>query len=202
MQAWGETRKPEYMAKAGGGHNAPMLEDPDLEFALPESVAIIQYLCRKHGITGDLYPEDTKRRALVESALAYHGSHVYQFVAKAAYPTVKYSLYPGDVCSTDGMTDEQKLAAQKAAVAHCTDDIFKPLEGLYIKGGFIGGGESPSIADIRIMCTLMFMTSIEYEFSEGLKAYMEKVQTALGEAFTAPSGDFTGYLESVKAALP
>ena len=64
------TRDPEYMKKFPNA-TIPGLEETDSGFLLGESLAIMTYLCTKHGWT-DLYPDDPERRSKVDSILHYH----------------------------------------------------------------------------------------------------------------------------------
>ena len=64
------TRDPEYMKKFPNA-TIPGLEETDSGFLLGESLAIMTYLCTKHGWS-DLYPDDPKRRSKVDSILHYH----------------------------------------------------------------------------------------------------------------------------------
>ena len=62
---------------------------------------------------------------------------------------------------------------------------------------FIGGDE-PSIADIRLAATLEFLHVIDYDFPAWVPEYMERVESALGDAYSEPAADVRGYIASVK----
>ena len=64
------TRDPDYMKKFPNA-TIPGLEEPDTGFVLGESLAIMSYLCTKHGWT-DLYPDNPEQRSKVDSILHYH----------------------------------------------------------------------------------------------------------------------------------
>jgi glutathione S-transferase len=59
------------------------------------------------------------------------------------------------------------------------------------------GGDHPSIADIRWAASLEFLRSIDYEFPEWAEQYMQRVEAALGDAYSAPAADVRGYIEQV-----
>ena len=60
-------------------------------------------------------------------------------------------------------------------------------------GDFIGG-DSPSIADIRLACTLEFLAVIDTDLPAWTKEYMERVETARGDAYSEPAADVRGYI--------
>ena len=59
------------------------------------------------------------------------------------------------------------------------------------------GGDSPSIADIRLAATLEFLHAIDYEFPQWTKDYMSAVEASLGEAYSEPAADVRGYVASI-----
>ena len=61
------------------------------------------------------------------------------------------------------------------------------------------GGDSPSIADIRLAATLEFLHAIDYDFPAWATDYMARVESALGEAYSEPAADVRGYIEYVKS---
>jgi glutathione S-transferase len=63
---------------------------------------------------------------------------------------------------------------------------------------FIGGGDTPSIADIRLAATLEFMDAIDYELPEWAKEHTAAVEQALGDAYSEPAADVRGFVASVK----
>jgi glutathione S-transferase len=91
---------------------------------------------------------------------------------------------------------EKARADAEAALA-------EPLEvynRFFLAGQPFIGGESPSIADMRLAATLEFMRSIDYPFPQWAEDYMGRVEEALGEAYSEPAADVRGYVQSVKAA--
>jgi glutathione S-transferase len=65
------------------------------------------------------------------------------------------------------------------------------------QAGFIGG-ESPSIADIRLAATLEFLRAIDYDLPAWAEEYMSAMESTLGEAYSEPAADVRGYIASVK----
>ncbi len=62
--------------------------------------------------------------------------------------------------------------------------------------GFIGG-DSPTIADIRLASTLEFLAVTDIDLPSWTADYMQRVEAALGEAYSEPAGDVRGYIAQV-----
>jgi glutathione S-transferase len=130
---------------------------------------------------------------MVDAANFYTMSILYPLVARATYPRLAFPGYPGEVATSEA-GDEDKEAARKAA-----EDAIPRILDTYRKfygtdGGFIGGLDRPSIADIRLVCTLEFLAVTDTDLPDWTKDYMERVEAALGEAYTEPAGDVRGYI--------
>jgi glutathione S-transferase len=195
--AWGKTRSPEFMAKIPA-HLTPAIESKDHpRGAMWESCAIMMYLANKHGLE-DLYPTDAGRRALVDSANFYLTGTLYPLVSRATYPRLGFPLYPGEVASFEGASDDHKTAARKLA----EDAIAEPLEVFrtyFVRDGFIGDGKKPSIADIRLAATLEFLAMSDTPLPAWAKAYLARVESALGKAYSEPAADVRGFVEQARA---
>jgi len=192
---WGKKDAPDFM-QMDPALLTPMLEEPGLpRGSLWESCAIMQYLCNKHGLS-QFYPEDPSERAMVDSAMFYLIGTLYPLVARATYPTLGFPQYAGEVATSEA-DDEMKAKAQKDAEAA----IAQPLEvyrEFFLDGGQFIGGDSPSIADIRLAATLEFLRAIDYDFPAWAEEYMSAMENALGDAYTEPAGDVRGFVEQVK----
>ena len=116
VDVWGQQGTDEFYAK-DPAHLTPMIEEAGLpRGTLWESCAIMQYLCNKHGLDR-FYPLDPERRAMVDSALAYHLATLYPLVARATYPSLGFGQYAGEVGTAAAATDEMKQQAAKDAEA-------------------------------------------------------------------------------------
>ena len=194
--AWGHTRSPEYLAKCPA-HLTPMIEAEGLpKGVLWESCAIMQYLANRHGL-GRLYSTDPAKRAMVDSAMFYLTGTLYPLVARATYPALGFPLYPGEVGASEA-TDAQKQAAAKAAA----DAIAEPLD--VFRSFFLGdskfiGGDTPSIADIRLASTLEFLAVIDYRLPDWARTYLAAMEAALGKAYAEPAADVRGYVQHVRS---
>jgi glutathione S-transferase len=121
----------------------------------------------------------------------------YPLLARATYPTLAFGQYAGEVATAADADDAMKAKAAKDAETA----LGEPLEVFntyFIAGRPFIGGDNPSIADIRLAATLEFLRAIDYDFPEWAEAYMERMESALGEAYSEPAADVRGYVASVK----
>jgi glutathione S-transferase len=193
---WGKKTTPEFLAK-DPADLTPLLEEAGLpKGALWESCAIMQYLCNKHGLDR-FYPTDPAERAMVDSAMFYLIGTLYPLVARATYPVLGFPQYAGEVATAE-VSDELKAKAREDAEAA----IAGPLEVyrvFFLDGKTFIGGDSPSIADMRLAATLEFLRAVDYDFPEWAEAYMTAMEEALGEAYSEPAADVRGYIEYVRS---
>jgi len=193
---WGQTTSPEYLEKYPA-HLTPMLEEEGLpRGSLGESCAIMQYLCNKHGLD-EFYPTDPGARAMVDNAMFYLIGTFYPLLTRATYPTLGFPQYPGEV-ATSAADDDMKAQAQQEAEAALAEplDVFRAF--FLDEKPFIGGA-NPSIADMRLAATLEFLRAIDYEFPAWAEEYMERMESALGEAYSEPAADVRGYIAQMKS---
>jgi glutathione S-transferase len=198
VDVWGKKSTPEFLAK-DPADLTPLIEEHGLpKGSLWESCAIMQYLCNKHGLE-QFYPSDPAQRAMVDSAMFYLIGTVYPLVARATYPALGFPQYAGEVgCSEAG--PELKAQAQADAAAA----LERPLEvyrAFFLDGKPFIGGERPSIADIRLAATLEFLRAIDYPFPAWASDFLERIEAALGDAYTEPAADVRGYVASVTPAV-
>jgi glutathione S-transferase len=178
---WGQTQEEPYLSKYPAGLT-PTIESEELpKGVLGESCAVMMYLASREGLD-DLYPSDLGRRAMVDGANFYTMSILYPLVARATYPRLSFSGYPGEVATSE---------ASEEAIPRILD-TYRRFYGA--DGGFIGGGSSPSIADIRLVCTLEFLAVMDTDLPDWTKDYMQRVESALGDAYSEPAADVRGYV--------
>jgi glutathione S-transferase len=196
IDMWGKKGTPEFLAK-DPADLTPLLEEEGLpKGSLWESCAIMQYLCNKHGLER-FYPSDPAQRAMVDSAMFYLLGTLYPLVARATYPVLAFPQYAGEVGASDADDDAKARAQADAAAA-----LARPLEvyrEFFLDGKTFIGGDSPSIADIRLAATLEFLRAIDYELPAWAEEYMSAIESALGDAYTEPASDVRGYVESVRS---
>jgi glutathione S-transferase len=195
VDVWGKTTEPEYLEKYPA-HLTPTLEAEGLpRGCLGESCAIMAYLCNKHGLDG-LYPTDPAERAMVDNAMFYLIGTFYPLVARATYPTLGFAQYPGEVATSEA-DDEMKRKAQQDAEAALAEplDVYRTF---FLAGRPFIGGDEPSIADIRLAATLEFLKGIDYDFAAWTEEYMDRVEAALGDAYSEPAADVRGFIASVR----
>jgi glutathione S-transferase len=194
---WGKKDAPDFMQK-DPALLTPMLEEPGLpRGSLWESCAIMQYLCNKHGLER-FYPTDPGERAMVDSAMFYLIGTLYPLVARATYPTLGFPQYAGEAATSEA-GDDVKAQAQKDAEAALAEPL-EAYHAFFLEGRQFIGGDSPSIADIRLAATLEFLNAIDYDFPAWATDYMSAVESALGDAYSEPASDVRGFVASVKPA--
>jgi glutathione S-transferase len=198
QDVWGRTTAPEYLEKYPA-HLTPMLEEEGLpRGTLGESCAIMAYLCNKHGLDR-FYPTDPGRRAMVDNAMFYLIGTFYPLLTRATYPALGFPQYPGEVATSEA-DDAAKAKAQQDAEAALAEplDVYRTF--FLAEQPFIGG-DTPSIADIRLAATLEFLRAIDYAFPEWAEDYMRRMEETLGDAYSEPVADVRGYVESVKSQV-
>jgi glutathione S-transferase len=192
---WGGTGTDEFIAK-DPARLTPLLECDGLpRGALWESCAIMQYLCNKHGLT-QLYPADPGERAMTDSAMYYLLATAYPLLARATYPSLGFPQYAGEVGTSDADEAMKAKAAKDAEAA-----LAGPLEvyrTFYLADRPFIGGDSPSIADIRLAASLEFLAVIDYDYPDWTREYMARVEDAFGAAYSEPAADVRGYIDYVK----
>jgi glutathione S-transferase len=195
VDVWGKTAEPEYLAKYPA-HLTPTLEEEGLpRGTMGESCAICAYLCNKHGLD-QFYPTDPGERAMVDNANFYLIGTFYPLVARATYPKLGFPQYPGEVATSDA-GDELKARAQQDAQAALAEPLDVYHTFFLASKRFIGG-DSPSIADIRLAATLEFLRAIDYDFPAWAEEYMSAMEAALGEAYSEPAADVRGFVAQAK----
>jgi glutathione S-transferase len=196
LDVWGKTTSPEYLDKYPS-RLTPLLECEGLpRGALWESCSIMQYLCNRHGLDR-LYPRDPGERAIVDSAMFYLVGTLYPLITRATYPTLQFPQYPGEVGSS-----EADDAAKAKAQGDATDALAGPLDvyrSFFLAGRPFIGGDSPSIADIRLAASLEFLRAIDYPFPAWAEEYMARMESTLGEAYSEPAADVRGYIDYVRS---
>jgi glutathione S-transferase len=195
QDVWGKTTSPEYLEKYPA-HLTPMIEEEGLpRGTLGESCAIMAYLCNKHGLE-QFYPTDPGQRAMVDNAMFYLIGTFYPLLTRATYPALGFPQYPGEV-ATSGADDQMKVTAQQDAEAALAEplDVFRTF---FLDGKPFIGGDSPSIADIRLSATLEFLNAIDYDLPAWAREFMGAMESSLGEAYSEPAADVRGYIASVK----
>jgi glutathione S-transferase len=188
---WGKTQSEEYLSKFPAGLTPSVEIDGLPKGGLWESCAVMMYLASREG-REDLYPTDLGRRAMTDSANFYTMSILYPLVARATYPRLGFAGYPGEVATSEA-SDDDKEAARKAA-EDAIPRILDVYRDYFIAGNGFIGGDSPNIADIRFACTLEFLAVADAELPEWTREYLERVESALGDAYREPAGDVRGFI--------
>jgi glutathione S-transferase len=196
LDVWGKKDESEFVRK-DPALLTPMLEEQDLpRGSLWESCAIMQYLCNKHGLD-QFYPRDPGERAMVDSAMFYLVGTLYPLLARATYPVLGFPQYAGEAATSNADDDTKERARRDAEAA-----LAVPLEvyqRFFLDGKQFIGGDTPTIADIRLAATLEFLRAINYDFPAWAEDYMAAMEEALGDAYSEPAADVRGFVEQAKA---
>ncbi len=134
---------------------------------------------------------------MVDSAMFYLIGTVYPLVARATYPKLLFPQYAGEAATAD-VSDELKERARKDA----EDALAGPLDvyrAWFLDGKTFIGGDTPSIADIRLAATLEFLRVIDYDFPAWANEYLAAMESALGDAYSEPAADVRGYIDYVRS---
>ena len=195
LDVWGKKDEPAFVGK-DPALLTPMLEEDGLpRGSLWESCAIMQYLCNKHGLE-QFYPSDPGQRAMVDSAMFYLIGTLYPLLARATYPVLGFPQYAGEA-ATSAADDETKAQARKDAETALAAplDVYREF---FLAGNRFIGGDTPTIADIRLAASLEFLGSIDYDLPGWAQEHMSAVEEALGDAYSEPAADVRGFIEQVK----
>jgi len=114
-------------------------------------------------------------------------------VVRATYPRLQFPCYAGEVEATEGASDALKALARadaESALSHPME-VFRSY---FVRDGFIGDGTHPSIADIRFAATLEFLAVCDSPLPEWAQEYRQRVEDALGEAYSVPAADVRGFV--------
>jgi glutathione S-transferase len=195
LDVWGKKDEPAFVGK-DPALLTPMLEEEGLpRGSLWESCAIMQYLCNKHGLE-QFYPTDPGQRAMVDSAMFYLIGTLYPLLARATYPVLGFPQYAGEA-ATSAADDETKAQARQDAEAALAEplDVYREF---FLDGKRFIGGDTPTIADIRLAASLEFLRAIDYDLPGWAQEHMGAVEEALGDAYSEPAADVRGFIEQVK----
>jgi glutathione S-transferase len=196
LDVWGKKGTPEFLGK-DPADLTPLLEEEGLpKGSLWESCAIMQYLCNKHGLD-QFYPTDPAERAMVDSAMFYLIGTLYPLLARATYPVLGFPQYAGEVATSDA-DDETKERARAEAEAALAGPL-GVYHDFFLDGKTFIGGDSPTIADIRLAATLEFLDAIDYDVPSWARDYMAAMEETLGEAYSEPAADVRGFVGQVKS---
>ena len=199
IDVWGKKSTPDFLAK-DPADLTPLLEEEGLpKGSLWESCAIMQYLCaNKHGLDR-FYPTDPGRRAMVDSAMFYLIGTFYPLLARATYPALRFPQYAGEAATTAEVSDELKEQAQKDAETA----LATPLEAF--NAFFLGGQAVRRRRRARRSptstwaATFEFLRAIDYDFPAWAEEYLERMESALGDAYSEPVADVRGYIDYVRS---
>ena len=187
VNAYGQTRTPEYLAKFPT-NLAPAIEHDGA--CVSETNAIARYLCGAFpDKAGKFYPGDAKSKAKVDMVTEYTGITLYNYLAKATYPTIGFPLYAGDVAATEALKDHV-AGSQEAAAAELLNLINDKYVNNWLKDSTFLCGDEPTIADFRF-APIMYFARVAVVLPERIVKYLDDMETKVPgfkEATEGPRG--------------
>ncbi|KYQ57880.1 Glutathione S-transferase 1-1 [Trachymyrmex zeteki] len=140
----GEHLKPEFI-KMNPQHTVPTLDDDGLY--LCESRAIMTYLVNQYGKNDSLYPNDPKKRAMVDQRLYFDMGTLYRSFANYYYPII-----------FTGVTPAQAKY----------DKLHEALSFLnkFLEGENYVAGKTLTLADITLVVTVSNFPLMDYDLSK------------------------------------
>ncbi|KYM78583.1 Glutathione S-transferase 1-1 [Atta colombica] len=140
----GEHLKPEFI-KMNPQHTVPTLDDDGLY--LCESRAIMTYLVNQYGKNDSLYPNDPKKRAMVDQKLYFDMGTLYRSFADYYYPII-----------FTGITPEQAKY----------DKLHEALSLLdkFLEGENYVAGKTLTLADIILVVSVSNFPLVDYDLSK------------------------------------
>lgn len=122
---------------------------------IPQSSAIMRYLCLNNEGGEELYPSDPVLRAKIDMVMDWRQTSVYPCL-----PDIAYVIF-GMSCSDEGA---------KKGFAKLIDEHFKILTDVYLKDTQFCYSDKPTIADLAVAPALTFIkVSHELSFSSSLR---------------------------------
>lgn len=161
----GGSRHPEYLKKFPTG-TIPSYEEPESNFFLSESHAIMSYLCNKYE-WHDFYPSSPKERAKVDSYLHLHHRNVREASIGLVAPKVRKDLnFSQDFVNTS-----------KATV----DKAFQAIEEGWLADSNYLVGETVTIADLSAYVEIgqlqsQFTNVYNFEDKPNIQRWLNQMQ--------------------------
>lgn len=156
-------------------------------FKLHESHAILHYLATTRHVADHWYPQDPKRRALIDSVLDWHHLNlrrnaflivVHRVIS--LLPGIPKGIYPEH---NDAVAEEAKIGLNQA---------LEYIETVLLKGSnqFLENAQEVSIADLSLVCEIKQLLWLESGDQEDLlgsrpriKAWVQAVENATNPEF-------------------
>ena len=149
------SRNPAYLAKNPSG-TIPCIEEPGSGFTLGEAHAIMTYLARTNGWT-DVYPDDERVRAKIDSYLHYHHRNIREASIGLVAPKIRKDL---DIPELIQMAAKRNLTA-----------ALNTLEQGYLTDSKFLMGDSVTLADLAAYVEVGQLPMIHKKNAERFKSW-------------------------------
>ena len=166
---WGKKSTPEFLAK-GPADLTPLLEEAGLpKGALWESCAIMQYLCNKHRLDQFYHRSQRAGHGRQRDVLPHrHGLSPRRArdLPRARLPAVRgRGRHRGRLGRAEGEGAGGCRGRDRGAA-----EVYRAF---FLDGKTFIGGDTPSIADMRLAATLEFLRAIDYDFPAWAEEYID-----------------------------
>ena len=121
--------------------------------------AILQYLCNKYDKENKFYPVDAEARARVDYLLNFDLGTLYKAIGEYVYPIWLYKQAP----DAEKLKVRYRRAFKEIKYFKAMEAKFEFIEQHLLKGAYLNG-DSPTIADISISCSLYVPTFVGFKF--------------------------------------
>ncbi len=164
----GEHKQPDFIGKSVMGR-VPLLEDGD--FRLPESHAIMRYLCDREGADA-FYPREARTRAQIDAWLDWTHASLNPPVQTAFME----KLFKGDRADKEVIAASRERLSEALAVMERGRDVFPILS------------DQINIADIAMATTLALheLAGGDLSSAPGIAAWLRKLKERPSFVATAP----------------
>ncbi|CAH9144330.1 unnamed protein product [Cuscuta epithymum] len=147
----------------------PMMQVPAIvegNFQLFESHAILKYLASANHVADHWYPADLHKRAKIDSVLDWHHTNTRSGIVGYVFNSTLAPVF--------GLPLNPKAIAEGKKVLLASLD---KIESFWLRenGSFLLGNTQPSIADLRIVCELMQLETLDDKDRESIISPYKKV---------------------------
>ncbi|GAB0096795.1 glutathione S-transferase theta-1 [Sergentomyia squamirostris] len=143
----------------------------DNGFKLSESVAIVRYLANKHNISGNWYPKDVKKQALIDEYLEWQHNNTRISCGLFFRLLWLNPLITGKKPSPESVAEHQKRV----------EDTLDAIENIWLEKNSFLAGDEISVADIWGACEIEQLLLTPFDFRKGrprLSAWMDRVRSS------------------------
>ena len=154
-------------------HLTPMLEEEGLPRGTLGRAARSWRTSATSTASTQFYPTDPGERAMVDNAMFYLIGTFYPLLTRADVSGARLPPVPGRGRDVERRRrhEGEGAAGRRGRARRAARGVFRAF---FLDGRPFIGGDSPSIADIRLAATLEFLHAIDYDFPAWAEEYMAR----------------------------